>query len=191
MSPIQLFNDWYQQELECSTLKLPAACCLSTIGLDGYPNARFVSLKDVKQDGFVVTGSLASRKGLELQYINKAALTFWWTETERQVRIQGDVRFISNAEAERYFQERNRDAQIVSYVSEQGEELPHQGILEMKYNQAEIEFKDRAIERPSNWGGFLLRPLKIEFLSFKKTRFHQRILFEKAGSSWNSKSLQP
>lgn len=91
MNPFSKFEEWYKEELFKTSVSIPSACCLSTTGLDGYPNARFVSLKSLIDESFVFTGSSDSRKGLELETIPKAALTFWWTETERQVRIQGDV----------------------------------------------------------------------------------------------------
>ncbi|MFA1773422.1 pyridoxamine 5'-phosphate oxidase family protein [Rufibacter glacialis] len=89
MNPFIIFQNWLQEELNLTQVRIPTACCLSTVGLDGFPNARFVSLKEVIDDSFVVTGPINSRKGLEINQINKVALTFWWVESERQVRIQG------------------------------------------------------------------------------------------------------
>ncbi len=191
MSPITLFNEWYTAETKLNGGGIPGACCLSTTGIDGYPNARYVCLKDVIEDAFLITGSLTSRKGLELQYNNKAALVFWWPFTKKQIRIQGDVRFISTLESDRYFQNSTRMAQLMSLVSEQGEEIHHPEILEIKYHQADNEFKDKPIPRPLNWGGFLLKPRSMEFLSLKKTGFHQRILFTRVQHLWETKMLQP
>ncbi|WP_299211085.1 pyridoxamine 5'-phosphate oxidase family protein [uncultured Aquimarina sp.] len=77
MNPFQLFNTWYSEELEKSTASIPSACCLSSNGLDGYPNTRFVSLKEVKDHAFIITGPLKSRKGLEMEKSSKVSLTFW------------------------------------------------------------------------------------------------------------------
>lgn len=131
-TPIEHFNKWFKEELNLTKVRIPTACCLSTIGTDDFPNARFVSLKDVVENNFVVTGSLTSRKGIEINTTNKVALTFWWTETERQVRIQGNVTKISEQLADKYFTERNRDSQIVSIVSEQGQEIDSIEILTKK-----------------------------------------------------------
>src|SRR5215217_8011137 len=111
MNPFQLFKDWYGLELQLAKVRIPSACCLSTSGLDGYPNARFVSLKDVVDNTFIVTGPMSSRKGNEIDRSNKVALTFWWTETERQVRIQGEAKKISAQLADKYFFERSRNSQ--------------------------------------------------------------------------------
>ena len=99
MNPLLLFEKWFNDEKKVSNLKLPAACCLSTIGLDGYPNSRFVSLKEISNESFVITGPLSSRKGREIENCSKAALSFWWTSTERQIRIQGNISKISKLSA--------------------------------------------------------------------------------------------
>jgi pyridoxamine 5'-phosphate oxidase len=191
MTPIELFNKWYEEELNYSKVRIPSACCLSTIGTDGYPNARFVSLKEVVENNFIVTGSLTSRKGIEIKADNKIALTFWWIETERQVRIQGSAKKFSEQLADKYFMERNRDSQIVSIVSEQGEEIEYLDILIKKYENIEIKYSNKTLKRPNNWGGYLIKPIRIEFLEFRPTRFHDRKLYELSNGQWKSKQLQP
>lgn len=191
MTPIEYFNEWFKEELNVTKVRIPAACCLSTIGVDGFPNARFVALKGVVNNSFIVTGPLTSRKGIELGIVNKAALTFWWTETERQVRIQGTATKISAQLADKYFKERNRDSQIVSIVSEQGCEMDSIETLNRKYKQVDEAFLNRDLERPINWGGFLIEPIRIEFLKFQATRFHERKLFELANGQWTLTELQP
>lgn len=190
-TPIEHFNKWFKEELNLTKVRIPTACCLSTIGTDDFPNARFVSLKDVVENNFVVTGSLTSRKGIEINTTNKVALTFWWTETERQVRIQGNVTKISEQLADKYFTERNRDSQIVSIVSEQGQEIDSIEILTKKYENIEVRFSDKPLTRPENWGGYLIAPIRIEFLEFKPTRFHDRKLYELINGQWTIKQIQP
>lgn len=191
MSPVKLFNEWYEVELELNKLKFASACCLSTIGLDGYPNARFMSLNKIIEDSFLIVGSLTSQKGLELQYCNKASLTFWFPFTERQIRIQGDIHFVTNDEADRCFQCWPREQQLIALVSEQSEEIYHPEILEIKYSQADVQFKEEQIPRPSSWGGLLLKPTRMEFFSFKNTGLPNRILFTKVQHLWETKILQP
>jgi len=188
-NPILQFKDWLGEQLKQTAVKLPYACCLSTVDTDHYPNARFVSLKEVTDAGFIITGSITARKGMEINSNNKVALTFWWAETERQVRIQGEADQISNQLADAYFANRNRDSQIVSAVSVQGAELTDPGQLQEAYDL--LESKDQPITRPENWGGYLIVPQRIEFLAFKATRFHDRTLFEKINQKWVSKKLQP
>jgi pyridoxamine 5'-phosphate oxidase len=109
MDPIKLFTKWYQEEQHLCNIKIPSACCFSTNGLDGYPNARFVSLKEVLDGRFIITGPVSSRKGREILKSTKTSLSFWWTVTERQVRIQGDATKISDQHADNYFNERSRN----------------------------------------------------------------------------------
>ena len=191
ITPIEHFNKWYKEELNLTKLSIPTACCLSTIGIDGFPNSRFVSLKEVVENNFIVTGPLTSRKGIEINATNKVALTFWWTETKRQVRIQGNATKITEQHADKYFTERNRDSQIVSIVSEQGEEIDDIEMLTKKYENIEVKFSDKPLTRPENWGGYLIEPIRIEFLEFKPTRFHHRKLYELTNGQWTMKLLQP
>ncbi len=190
-NPFLAFEEMYQEELRQSKLRLPSACCLSTIGLDGYPNARFVALKEMKDNIFIVCGSLDSRKGIEIRQDPKVALTFWWTVTEKQIRIQGDATQISKIEADRYFYEREREAQIVSTISKQGDEIENIEELNNKYIQEELRLKNNDIKRPENWGGFAISPLRIEFLEFNTNRFHKRTAFQKQDDTWIVKLLQP
>lgn len=188
---IEHFNTWFKEELNVTKVRIPTACCLSTIGLDGFPNARFVSLKDVVENNFIVTGPLTSKKGNEINATNKVALTFWWTETERQVRIQGHATKITEQLADKYFAERNRDSQIVSIVSEQGQEIENIEMLTKKYENIEVNFSNKTLVRPENWGGYLIAPVRVEFLEFKPTRFHERMLFELTNEQWTIKQIQP
>lgn len=191
MNPIEQFTNWFNAEASFSKARIPTACCLSTHGTDGFPNARFVSLKEVIDGNFIVTGPYNSRKGSEIETNYKVALTFWWTETERQVRVQGTASRIGPSLADKYFSERNRDSQIVSVVSEQGKELLDPQSLIKKYEELDSEFRETKIKRPENWGGYFISPVRIEFMEFKSTRFHLRTLCELQQGKWTSKQIQP
>lgn len=191
MTPIEIFCQWFAEELNLTKVNIPTACCLSTIGIDNYPNARFVSFKGMEENNFIVTGTLTSRKGIEINETNKVALTFWWTETERQVRIQGKATIISNELADKYFAERNRDSQIVSTVSIQGQLLKDLEALNVKYQEVETTNLNKPLTRPENWGGYSIQPIRIEFLEFKPTRFHNRKLYELTNGQWTKTELQP
>ncbi|RNC84373.1 MAG: pyridoxamine 5'-phosphate oxidase [Balneola sp.] len=191
MNPISKFEEWYKEELFKSSVQIPSACCLSTIGLDGYPNARFVSLKAVYEGNFIITGPTNSSKGLELKAIPKASLTFWWTETERQVRIQGDVEPLEADIAGRFFEERNFDSKVVSVVSEQSSPVSDTNQLIEQFNSKREELKGTEVPVPEHWGGFKINPLKIEFLEFSESRFHDRTLFTMDSQNWVIKKLQP
>lgn len=190
-NPIVIFQKWFQDHLRSTQDQIPQACCLSTIGLDEFPNARFVSLKDILEDHFIVTGQLNSRKGLEIRQNNKAALSFWWPESGRQIRIQGSCTEIGPALADKYFYERSRDSRIVSIISNQGQELVDINELIKKYELLDQKEGTNEIKRPDNWGGFSIKPMRIEFFEFQPTRFHKRQLFTNENGQWTIKDLQP
>ena len=175
-SPVEIFNKWFGEELNLTKVSIPTACCLSTIGTDNYPNARFVSFKGIVENNFIITGTLTSRKGLEIIENNKVALTFWWTSTERQVRIQGN---------------RNRDSQFVSIVSNQGQIINDNETLNKKYQHTESNFYNQLLTRPENWSGYSIQPIRIEFLEFNPTRFHNRKLYQLLNGQWTKTELQP
>lgn len=188
-SPIAIFSKWFNEECELTKVKIPSAVCLSTVGIDNFPNARFVSFKEIIDNAFIVTGPLNSRKGIEINSNNQVAMTFWWAETERQIRVQGIANPIDNKLADKYFEERNINAKAVSYICEQGKELNNIAFLEKSIEDKVAEGK--RIDRPSNWGGFAIKPIRIEFMEFKETRFHHRKLYEFHDGTWSMKQLQP
>ena len=190
MDPTDQFKDWFKKETDVTTSALPSACCLSSIGIDGYPNARFVSLKEVRDGLFIVTGSIVSRKGKEITKNPKVALTFWWPSTEKQVRVQGTTSIIDASRAEQYFQDRSHDSRIVSQISRQGEVLEDPEALQELFLEKKKE-KDKLIERPGHWLGFAIHPYRIEFLTFQKSRLHHRELFIQQNDRWTNKLLQP
>ncbi len=189
MNPITKFTTWYKEETEKSSVSIPSACCLSSIGLDGYPNSRFVSLKEILENKFVVTGPLNSKKGIELLTNPKASLTFWWAVTERQVRIQGDALQINDALADRYFEARNKESRIVSQISNQGAEIDDLEELRTLFEKQKTN--TAKIKRPAEWSGFFILPKRIEFMEFKTNRFHLRELFTKESNGWTKILLQP
>jgi pyridoxamine 5'-phosphate oxidase len=188
--PIELFQKWYQQELQDAQVAIPSACCLSTAGLDGHPNARMVSLKEVADGRFIITCPLNSRKALEIGQNGKVSLTFWWTRTERQVRVQGKAERISDAEADRYFAEREEHIQVLTWASEQGETLESLDELRDRYEQMASKH-GRPVPRPGKWGGFAIVPVRIEFMQFRHDRFHERLLFQRREGEWDGRFLQP
>ncbi|MDR2230268.1 MAG: pyridoxal 5'-phosphate synthase [Flavobacteriaceae bacterium] len=188
---LNLFNEGLQKEIQTHKQKLPYACCLSTEGLDGFPNARFVSLKEIRNGEFIITGTITSRKGDEINKNHKVALTFWWPETQQQVRIQGIAEPISGPVLDVYFGERNRESQIVSVVSDQGKELNELEELVLKFDAVANNPEISEIQRPDNWGGYAIAPIRIEFLVFSESRFHDRTLYERNGQLWQKRRLQP
>ncbi len=191
MNPFTKFQKWYESECITTDTLIPSACCLSTTGTDGYPNARFVSLKELKDEQFIITGPMDSRKGNELRNKPRAALTFWWPATGRQVRVQGDVRQIDIFEADRYFSERSRESQIVSWASKQGKPLKNNDSLKEQFNHYSNLHANKQVPRPENWGGWEILPIRIEFLEFDANRYHNRVLYVKSIDGWHPQNLQP
>jgi len=176
VNPLEIFSKWLDEEQTLSKVTIPTAVCLSTNGMDGFPNARTVSFKEIIENAFVITGPLNSRKGIEIENNNKVALTFWWTETERQIRIQGIATKLSNRLSDKYFKGRELNSQAVSFICNQGKEIINKNKLADAI--AEIVLQNKEILRPKEWGGFSIKPVRIEFMEFKKTRFHNRKLYE-------------
>lgn len=188
---IQKFEEWFNKELKLTKVRIKTACCLSTIGTDGFPNARFISLKDVTDEGFIITGSISSKKGIEIESENKVALTFWWTETEKQIRIQGKAEKITDELADHYFSKRNRESQIVSAIFKQGEKAKDYPSLKEEFERAKFKLSNKIINRPQNWNGYLIKPERIEFFEFMPNRFNKRTLFELKNNHWTKKIIKP
>ena len=190
-NPLDIFQDWYALALRNSPLKHPKAVCVSTISPRGIPEARFVALKNVTEAGFVFCSSLDSAKGVAIAANTNVALTFWWDHVERQVRVSGTATRISSEDADRHFSERRRDAQLTTVASEQSEPLESQTALEERLRKVEAQFEGKDVPRPANWGGYLVKPLRIEFLEFQANRLHTRTLFTCENTGWTRQLLQP
>lgn len=187
--PITLFKRWLELEREQSSVDIPSAGCLSTMGLDNFPNARFVALKDIMDGSFIITGPMNSRKGLEVDANNKVALTFWWTATQRQVRIQGMATKLSEGRANHYFNMRSVASQAVSWVCHQGNEIKDRHHLKAQW--LEVVSESEKITKPNNWGGISIEPIRIEFMEFNKSRFHHRTLYLREDTQWTHLDIQP
>ena len=187
--PIILFQRWYNAELKQTKVQIPSAVCLSTIGIDNFPNARFVSLKEINENTFIITGPLDSRKGIEIQQNNNVALPFWWTETERQVRIQGTASRFEDQLAKVYYEERSKKSKVVSAICKQGMEIENVEILKHKIDR--LIKNNKNISKPEHWGGFSIKPIRIEFMEFKSSRFHDSVLYEFDNERWHCKYIHP
>jgi pyridoxamine 5'-phosphate oxidase len=189
--PLVLFRDWFADARATSPLQHPGAVCVSTVDSHGAPDARFVDLKQVTDEGFVFCTRLDSAKGLALTRDPRVALTFWWAHIERQVRVAGTARRISDGEADSFFQQRSRDAQLISSVSQQSAPLSELVVIEQRVSQLEHELAGASVQRPREWGGYVVIPSRIEFLTFQATRMHERRLFSRTSAGWEQGLLQP
>lgn len=184
------FAEWLQDALEVPSLRYPKAFCLSTIDEAGYPDGRFVDLKEVGADGFVFGTHLESRKAAAINRDRRVSLTFWWEQLGRQVRIAGLARRTSDEVADRLFRDRPYDAQLVSIVSAQSRTIEDPARLERALEEARRREPDQ-VRRPAAWGAYRVRPERMEFLRFRDSRLHERTLYVRRGEDWAVRSLQP
>ena len=169
------------------------AMSLATSSEDGRPSVRIVLLKAADQSGFSFFTNLASRKGRELRARKQASLLFHWIPLEVQVRLEGPVTPVGNAEADGYFATRPRGSQLGAWASEQSAPLASRAELEARLAEATTRFEGREVERPPGWGGFKLQPIAIEFWRNRQNRLHDRELYqrESAAAPWRHTLLNP
>jgi len=170
---------------------LPEAVALATADARGRPTVRYVLLKGADQRGFVFYTNLRSRKGRELARNPHASLAAYWDVTGHQVRVDGNVELVSDAEADEYWGERPRESRIASLVSKQSAVLASRAVLDADYRAAVRRYGDGDIPRPEHWTGYRVVPSRIEFWIRREPRLHLRDLYEKKRGRWTKKLLQP
>lgn len=189
-NPIKQFGKWFKEALDVQILE-PNAMTLSTVS-DGKPHGRIVLLKGFDENGFVFYTNYKSNKGNEIAQTPFASLAFFWGELERQVRIEGSIEKVSGTESDEYYHSRPRGSQIGAWVSNQSSVIAGREIIEQRLTELEDEFKDlELIPRPSHWGGYVVKPERIEFWQGRPNRLHDRILFTKVGDNWKIERLSP
>lgn len=189
--PLRLFSSWQAIASSSHSLAHPDAVCVSTADEHGVPDARFVDLKAVSEAGFVFCTHLDSVKARSLAVNPNAALTFWWDHIERQVRVLGRAERITDSEADLFFERRSRDAQIASWGSNQSATLADPAEFEEYLRKLQQRFANVAVPRPEHWGGYCVVPSRVEFLTFKANRIHQRLVYQRKDGSWLQYRLQP
>jgi pyridoxamine 5'-phosphate oxidase len=190
-NPIEQFARWFEQAKSID-IKEPNAMTLSTAAPDGRPSARIVLLKEL-DDGFVFYTNYKSRKSAELKANPFAALTFFWVELERQVRVEGVVNPVSRDRSIDYFRTRPRGSKLGAWVSEQSKVVANRQAIEDKMAQIEARFaRTEDVPTPEFWGGFRLVPDLIEFWQGRPNRLHDRLQYRRNGeSSWLIERLWP
>lgn len=189
--PFEQFRIWFDQALAAG-LPEPNAMTISTVTSDGKPSARMVLLKDYDERGFVFYTNYESHKGQQLLQNPWGAITFWWAELERQVRIEGRVEQVSAIESDEYFHSRPRGSQLGAWVSAQSQVIDSREVLEDRLQQLEQEYKNKEIPRPPHWGGFRVIPTAIEFWQGRPSRLHDRLLYQfSEDGTWKIQRLSP
>ena len=187
--PVDQFRDWYDRAAREAPLS--HAMALATVGADGSPDARMVLLKGFGSEGFRFFTNLESAKARQLERVPRAALILYWRELDRQVRIRGAVRRLSDAESDEYFATRPRDSQIGAWASPQSRVLADRDALDARVRETEERFDGREVPRPPFWGGYVLRPAEIEFWQGQVGRLHDRFLYTREDDGWSIERLAP
>jgi len=189
-NPITQFKKWFDHAVEAQVYE-PNVMTLATADKSGRPDARIVLLKGVDEDGFRFFTNYLSAKGKELKRNPYAALVFFWPDLERQVRIEGTVEKLDKETSEEYFVTRPVASQIGAVASPQSQVIPNRQFLKEKFEELKSKSKDKSIAKPAHWGGYIVKPTRIEFWQGRRSRLHDRINFELVKGSWIKTRLAP
>ena len=188
--PIHLFRQWYLEAVD-SDISDPTIMSLATVAEDGTPSCRIVLLKEFDERGFVFYTNYQSRKANEIEQNPKVAAVIHWHRLGHQVRIEGRIEKVSEAESDRYFASRPRGSQLGAWASEQSREVESREYLDEALRKRTEEFEGLEIPRPAHWGGFRIIPDRIEFWIDGKDRMHDRQVYEPAENGWRNYRLAP
>lgn len=177
-NPMVLFQKWFVEMESLNGTEEVNAMTVSTFGLDGFPKARIVLLKKFDENGFVFYTNYDSEKGKAITKNPNVCLSFFWESLERQVIIKGIAEKIGPNLSDIYFASRPEGSQLGAVVSNQSEVIVSRAVLEEKLKALENKYQNKPIPRPENWGGFLVRPIEIEFWQGRQNRLHDRIRYK-------------
>lgn len=189
-NPFEQFAAWFQLAMAEENLE-PHAMNLATVGADGFPETRIVLLRDYDELGFTFFTNYLSHKALDIAQNPKVALNFFWPQLQKQIRITGLTTKVDDAISNAYFQSRPRESQIGAWASDQSTVITNREVLEEKVKQWETKFSGMEVPRPQHWGGYVVRPFKVEFWQGRPSRLHDRILYSLENNKWNYVRLSP
>jgi pyridoxamine 5'-phosphate oxidase len=188
--PFSLFATWFQQAVEVERTEANAMM-LATVGENGQPHLRTLLLKGADDRGFVFFTNYESAKGQQLASRPLAAMTFWWHDLERQVRIEGQVERISEAESDAYYESRPAGSRLGAWASPQSRVIDGREVLEANLASLQQRHADAPPPRPPHWGGYRLLPEMMEFWQGRPSRLHDRLCYQRQGSAWARVRLAP
>lgn len=188
--PIEQFRIWLHDAVSAA-IDEPTAMFLATVGVDLQPSARIVLLKGVDEKGFDFYTNYQSRKGLQIGENPQVAATFFWKELERQVRIEGTVEKLPKAESDEYFKSRPAESRFSAAASPQSQVIPNRDYLKAKITGLKTKYTADELQRPISWGGYKLRPLRIEFWQGRENRLHDRLVYSFSSDKWKIERLAP
>lgn len=187
---IDQFRKWWQEAIDCE-IEEPNAMALSTVDEEGAPSCRIVLLKDFDEQGFIFYTNYDSHKAHDMMQHNRVAILFFWKELERQVRIEGTTEKIAASESDAYFKSRPHGSKIGAWASPQSRVIKNREVLETNVSEAEKKFENGEVERPPNWGGYIVHPGSIEFWQGRSSRLHDRLKYTRENKEWKIVRLAP
>ena len=191
-NPIELFRNWFIEVDTHYDVDETNAMTVSTIGLDGFPKNRVVLLKKYTYEGFIFYTNYNSEKGKAIEANSNVCLSFFWHAAERQIIIKGRAEKISENMSDGYFESRPRGSQLGAVVSNQSKVIKDRAVLENKLVELESKFEGKEIERPKDWGGYIVMPVEIEFWQGRPNRLHDRIRYKlQKDFNWKIERLAP
>jgi len=191
-NPLELFQKWFSEVDQHFPQDETNAMTLSTLGLDGFPKGRVVLLKKYMQQGFIFYTNYESEKGKSIIAHPRVSLSFHWAGAERQVIIKGKAEKIAADLSDGYFESRPRGSQLGAHASQQSTVVPNRQTLENQLKTLEEKFKNKSIPRPEFWGGFIVKPIEIEFWQGRANRLHDRIRYQlQSDFNWKVERLSP
>ncbi len=191
-NPMELFQKWFYEVEASEGIDEPNAMTVSTLGLDGFPKNRIVLLKKYTYEGFIFYTNYESEKGKSIAKNSNVCLSFFWPIMERQVIVKGNAEKIAENLSDGYFESRPEGSKLGAILSDQSSVIPSREFLEVKLKELEKEYSGKDIERPDYWGGYIVKPLSIEFWQGRPNRLHDRIRYTlQEDFNWKIERLAP
>jgi len=190
-NPIELFQKWFYEVEASDGVDEPNAMTVATIGVDGFPKSRVVLLKKYTYEGFIFYTNYESEKGKAIAQNKNICISFFWPNLERQIIIKGKAEKIAENLSDGYFESRPEGSKLSAIVSDQSNVISSREILEEKLARLEKEYEGKEIERPKWWGGYIVKPISMEFWQGRPNRLHDRIRYTLVDVDWKIERLAP
>jgi pyridoxamine 5'-phosphate oxidase len=187
-TPHEMLEFWLSEVEELHDFN---AMVVSSVDAFGQPHSRVVLLRGVNEDGLKFYTNYSSNKGQELEQNNKVALNFFWPTVERQVRVEGELYKLSDAESDAYFNSRPRESQIGAWVSPQSSTIESREVLNERFREFTDKFEGHPVPRPAHWGGYIIRPNYYEFWQGRPSRLHDRLTYRLHDGAWKISRMAP